>query len=87
MTDPIQRESPLIAPLIAWVRKNRFEAARRLIIWSALGGVILYIVGEVLSHDRLLNVGIWILLASLAAGILFKFVAIVVGFFDEKNRQ
>ena len=80
MTDPIQRESPLVAPLIEWVRKNRLEAARRLIIWSALGGVILYIVGEVLSHERLLNVGIWILLASMAAGIIFKFVSFVAGF-------
>jgi len=76
MTDPIQRES---SPL-DWIRRNRLEAFRRLVIWSMLVGVLLYIYGEISSLDWAIQTGIWLLLAGIAAAMIFKLVAFVVGF-------
>ena len=76
MTDPIQHDSPLFA----WIRKNRLETLRRLVVWPMLGGVILYIFGEVLSRDWAIQAGIRLLLFGIAVGITYKFVSFVAGF-------
>jgi hypothetical protein len=75
MTDPIQRES---SPL-DWIRRNRLEAFRRLVVWSMLVGVLLYIYGEISSRDWAIQTGIWFLLAGIAAAMIFKLVTFVVG--------
>ncbi len=75
MTDPIQRESSLLD----WIRRNRLEAFRRLVIWSMLVGVLLYIYGEISSRDWAIQTGIWLLLAGIAAAMFFKLVTFVVG--------
>jgi hypothetical protein len=76
MTDPIQRESSLLE----WIRTNKLEASRRLVIWSALGGVLLYIYGEILSRNWAIQIGIWLLLAAIVGASIYKLVIYVVGF-------
>lgn len=75
MTDPIQRQSPLIA----WIRKNRLDALRQMVIWPMLGGVLLYIFGEVLARDWAIQAGIRLLLFGMAVGITYKFVSFIAG--------
>ena len=48
MTDPVHRE----LSLLEWIRTNKLEASRRLVIGSILGGVLLYIYGEIVSRDK-----------------------------------
>jgi hypothetical protein len=76
MTDPIQRESSLLE----WIRTNKLEASRRLVIWSIMGGVLLYIYGEILSRDWAIQTGIWLLLAAIVGASIYKLVTFVVGF-------
>ncbi len=76
MSDPIQRESSSLD----WIRRNRLEAFRRLVVWSMLVGVLLYIYGEILSLDWAIQTGIWLLLAGIAAAMFYKLVTFVVEF-------
>ncbi len=76
MSDPIQRESSSLD----WIRRNRLEAFRRLVVWSMLVGVLLYIYGEILSLEWAIQTGIWLLLAGIAAAMLYKLVTFVVNF-------
>ena len=75
MTDPVQRE----LSLLEWIRTNKLEASRRLVIWSILGGVLLYIYGEILSRDWALQIGIWMLLAAIVGASIYKLVTFVAG--------
>jgi len=75
MNDPIQRETSLLD----WVRTNRLEASRRVLIWSAIAGVLLYIYGETLFRDWAVQSGIWLLLAAIVAASIYKLVMFVVG--------
>jgi hypothetical protein len=76
MTDPVQRE----LSLLEWIRINKLEASRRLVIGSILGGVLLYIYGEILSRDWAIQIGIWLLLAAIVGASIYKLVTFVVGF-------
>ncbi len=75
MTDPVQRE----LSLLEWIRTNKLEASRRLVIWSILGGVLLYIYGEILSRDWAIQIGIWMLLAAIVGASIYKLVTFVAG--------
>jgi hypothetical protein len=44
-----------------------------------LVGVLLYIYGEISSRDWAIQTGIWLLLAGIAAAMIFKLVTFVVG--------
>jgi hypothetical protein len=74
MTDPIQHDSSIVD----WIRSNRLEAFRKLAVWSMLFGVLIYIYGEVLSREWAVQTGIWLLLAGIAAAIIYKLVAYLV---------
>lgn len=73
MQDPIHHEPPPFDR----VRKNKLEALRQLSLWLALSGVLVYIFGEVLERETAVHVGIWLLLAGLAAGVLYKVLSYV----------
>ena len=75
MTDPVQRE----LSLLEWIRTNKLEASRRLVIWSILGGVLLYIYGEILSRDWAIQIGIWMFLAAIVGASIYKLVTFVAG--------
>ncbi len=73
MQDPVHHEPP---PFDS-IRKNKLEALRRLSVWLALCGVLVYIFGEVLAREAEVQVGIWLLLAGLAVAVLYKVVSYV----------
>ena len=50
-----------------------------MVIWSILGGVLLYIYGEILSRDWAIQIGIWMLLAAIVGASIYKLVTFVVG--------
>ena len=68
MTDPIQRETSLIER----VRKIGLEGWRRFVYWSMLGGVLLYIFGEISSTEWAIKSGIFLLLIGIASALLYK---------------
>lgn len=73
MQDPIHYEPTPFE----WIRKNKLEALRQLSLWLALSGVLVYIFGEVRERETAVHVGIWLLLAGLAAGVRYKVVSYV----------
>jgi len=73
VTDPIQHDPPPFD----WIRKNKLEALRRLSLWLALCGVLLYIFGEVLARDTEIQIGIWLLLAGFAVAVVYKLVSYI----------
>ncbi len=73
MTDPIQHDPPPFD----WIRKNKLEALRRLSVWLALSGVLLYIFGEVLARETEIQIGIWLLLAGFAVAVVYKLVSYI----------
>lgn len=79
MTDPIQHDPPPFD----WIRKNKLEALRRLSLWLALCGVLLYIFGEVLAREIETQIGIWLLLAGLAVAVVYKLVSYIALLFGE----
>ena len=81
MTDPIQRDSSLFD----WIRDNWREGLRRLVICLTLVGVLLYIVGEIFSHDGAIRSGIRLLLAGIAGGVVYKLVAFVDDFLENQR--
>jgi hypothetical protein len=68
MTDPIQRDTSLLE----WIRKIRLEGWRQLSIWLMLGGVLLYMFGEISASEWAVKFGIWLLLAGIAGALLYK---------------
>ena len=61
--------------------RNSREVTRRLIVWGALLGVVLYIFGEIGNLEPVTMTGIWILVASIGAALVFKFLTFVIDFF------
>lgn len=78
MTDPIQHSSSGIE----WIKANKLEAYRRIVFWGALIGVLLYIYGEIGSHEPVVLVGIWILVASIGFALIYKVVSFLYEFFS-----
>jgi len=66
-----------------WFRENKLESFRRMVVWGALLGVLLYIYGEIGGSESILIAGIWILVGSIGAALLFKVVSFVYGFFSK----
>ena len=73
MTDPIRHDFSLFD----WIRRNKPKALRRLSLSLALSGVLLYTYGEVLSYETEIQVGMWLLLAGVAAAMLYKLVSYI----------
>jgi len=78
VTNPIQNDPSLTE----WIQRNKIEAFRRAVLLAVLCGVVLYAVGEISSIDWAIQTGIWLLLAGLAAAVVFKFVSYIIAVRD-----
>ena len=78
MNDPIQRDSSVLE----WIKENRLESVRRVIVWGALVAVLFYIVGEMTGSEDITIIGIWALVGIIGAAIVYKVVAYLLAFFS-----
>ena len=76
MTDPIQRETSAIE----WIRTFGLKGWRRFVYWSMMGGVLLYIFGEIGSTEWAVKSGIWLLLIGIASALLYKILTYFLAF-------
>jgi hypothetical protein len=79
MKDPIQRDRTLLE----WFQVIGLDGCRRVSIWFVLGGVLLYMFGEISTSEWAVKLGIWLLLAGIAGAFLYK----IASFFLVPSKQ